>query len=179
MKRFLLALLLLFTVQTPAYATLYRYSGNIPMAKMMLDFMEVMGFIYRVPESSAAGGRGYSPSAASLWGFPPGSLVPGPVINGQIQTPPVATARTMPGAKGLNGIWRDSNQNVLSIYGRRFVWTDKNGRAIHGEFSVQGDIMVTRIPEKNITMTYHIHQKGNDFTAVTDAGLKYHFVRQN
>ncbi len=153
MKRFLLALLLLFTVQTPAYATLYRYSGNMPMAKMMLDFMEVMGFIYRVPESSA--------------------------INGQIQTPPVATARAMPGAKGLNGIWRDSNQNVLSIYGRRFVWTDKDGRAIHGEFSVQGDIMVTRIPEKNITMTYHIHQKGNDFTAVTDAGLKYHFVRQN
>lgn len=46
-----------------AQAATYRYAGNNPMAKMMLDLMEVMGFIHRVPDSTG----GYGPSTFSGW----------------------------------------------------------------------------------------------------------------
>lgn len=230
MKHLPAILLLLCAVHSPAQATLYRYSGNMPMAKVMLDLMEVMGFIRRVPESSASVGGGHPLSAASLWGFNPGMMqipvagtnafsstglnalplslltgmspgrVPAVGHNPQLshskrELEALIQARqqgvgSVPGATGrpasmgshpatnLNGVWRDSNQNVLSIFGSRFVWTDKNGVPVHGQFSVRGDTMTTYIAEKNATMTYRIEYQGNQFMAETQTGLKYQFVRQ-
>ena len=70
-----LLLLLLASVGT-AQARVYVYTGNNPMAKMMLDFMEVMGFIRRLPDRYAADlisrNRGWSGFPTSnLWGVSP------------------------------------------------------------------------------------------------------------
>jgi len=41
-------------------AQTYRYTGNMPAAKMTLDMMEVLGYIQRVPDSPYGGGMSYS-----------------------------------------------------------------------------------------------------------------------
>ncbi len=74
--RFLLWLVLVTIVAVPAQARVYVYTGNNPMAKMMLDFMEVMGFIRRLPDQYAANliarNRGWSGFPTSnLWGVSP------------------------------------------------------------------------------------------------------------
>ncbi len=74
--RFLLWLVLVTIVAAPAQARVYVYTGNNPMAKMMLDFMEVMGFIRRLPDQYAANliarNRGWSGFPTSnLWGVSP------------------------------------------------------------------------------------------------------------
>ncbi len=57
----------------PAHADLYRYKGNMPMAKVMLDMMEALGYIQRVPDVYGGGAWG-SPWSSSLplalWGLP-------------------------------------------------------------------------------------------------------------
>lgn len=55
---------LCFCLSSTGHTATYKYAGNNPMAKMMLDLMEVMGFIYRVPDSA---GGGYGGSGMSGW----------------------------------------------------------------------------------------------------------------
>ena len=65
-------------ISMPAYSQVYLYTGGNPMAKMMLDFMEVMGFIHRLPDryaTNALRGKGYNGwsgfPTSSLWGMSP------------------------------------------------------------------------------------------------------------
>ena len=71
-------LLIAMTVAMPAQARVYVYTGNNAMAKMMLDFLEAMGFIHRLPDRYAAsllsryrypGLSGFP--TTSLWGLSP------------------------------------------------------------------------------------------------------------
>ncbi len=71
-------MLLALAVAMPAQARVYVYTGNNAMAKMMLDYLEAMGFIHRLPDRYAIGllsryrypGLSGFPTT-SLWGLSP------------------------------------------------------------------------------------------------------------
>ncbi len=57
-----------------ALAATYRYNENAPPAKMMLDMMEVMGVIERVPDANTGHRRTWP--VTSLWGMNPRAMSP-------------------------------------------------------------------------------------------------------
>lgn len=107
----LLALLPAGTAQ--AQPRVYLYTGNNAMAKMMLDFMEVMGFIHRLPDRYAARylsryrGWGGFPTS-SLWGLSPytgfSSLAAPLAMSSMLSQPGMGA---WPGGSGLDTMpWR-------------------------------------------------------------------------
>ncbi len=59
----------------PADAATYRYKDNAPPAKMLLDMMEVMGVVERVPDGSYGAGTRWP--VTPLWGLSPWSAAVG------------------------------------------------------------------------------------------------------
>ena len=128
-------LLIAMTVAMPAQARVYVYTGNNAMAKMMLDFLEAMGFIHRLPDRYAAsllsryrypGLSGFP--TTSLWGLSPyggmsslaaplamGSMLSQPGFGGW---PGMAGMGAQPwnGALGgLNGLYNGVNNGIGSL----------------------------------------------------------------
>jgi hypothetical protein len=108
-SRFLLVIILTAGVATPAHSQVYLYTGNNPMAKMMLDFMEVMGFIHRLPDRYAAGlgrssGTGWNTfPTSSLWGMNPYtgmSSLAAPMAMSSMMAQPGMGGWPMPGTMG-------------------------------------------------------------------------------
>jgi hypothetical protein len=85
-------------------AQTYRYTGNMPAAKMTLDLMEVMGYIQRVPDSQYGGGSSSWPMASlmspmsSLGGLPMGAgmMAMQNPWSGMSSWPGMAAGNTMP-----------------------------------------------------------------------------------
>ncbi len=115
----LFSLLLLLALSAPAQAQprVYVYTGNNAMAKMMLDFMEVMGFIHRLPDRYAASylsryrGWGGFPTS-SLWGLSPytgmSSLAAPLAMSSMLSQPGMGA---WPGSGGLNTMPWNSGTN--------------------------------------------------------------------
>jgi hypothetical protein len=85
-------------------AETYRYTGNMPAAKMTLDMMEMMGYIQRVPDSSY-GGRTPSWPTQDLLGFnglPYYSMGMQNPLNGMSSWPGMAAANSMSARGRLN-----------------------------------------------------------------------------
>ena len=145
LRRFAVGLLAVLTTGAASAAT-YRYNGNAPPAKMMLDMMEAMGVIERVPDgdygyrrwpvtslwglsplsSGAAGWPGANPmlwSLLSSGGMTPGGLGwPGTGVWPGVTSPGawVGLPGRFPGpAEGVNA-WRDGGASWLSNAPTRF-----------------------------------------------------------
>lgn len=98
LKSLLSAVIVALCLSLPAQARVYVYTGNNAMAKMMLDFLEAMGFIHRMPDRYAADLMRRYPAASwggfptsSLWGVSPStgmsSLAAPMMLGGMMQQP--------------------------------------------------------------------------------------------
>ncbi len=150
-----------------AVAATYRYNGNAPPAKMMLDLMEAMGVIERVPDADYGYRRW---PVTSLWGLSPLSGAPSwPGANPMLWSL-MASPGGFPGAAGYPGMtggwpgmgapvpggwdewsgrwWRNANPVAgLGAGGGRLapllegIWIGQKGALLefsHGEFTWSG-----------------------------------------
>ncbi|MGF1644799.1 MAG: hypothetical protein ACFCUJ_14255 [Thiotrichales bacterium] len=85
---------------TLASAQTYRYTGNMPMAKAMLDMMVVLGYVQRVPDHYP-GSYGYSPGIGAIPGL--GALSSMGGLPGMGGWPGMPGMSGMPGMPGLGG----------------------------------------------------------------------------
>ncbi len=244
MPKILLPLVAALLLAGPAGAATYRYNGNMPMAKVMLDMMEVLGYVTRVPDPAPYGAAGWRNPLApwpmtGLWGLnalsPGGAVnplsggVPGTGLPGQVPGLPGGTAwpgATLPaspqgtvpvdvntltalmralqnqtggsggGAAGtpsglpaqpggggtaslsdLAGVWQGSNQDVLTISGNQFLWSNGRGQTVAGTIAVQGDRLITRVPGVQTPATYTYRLEGDRLVATLPNGQRYEFRR--
>jgi hypothetical protein len=96
------ALIIGWVTVSEVEAQTYRYTGNMPAAKMTLDMMEVMGYIQRVPDSQYGGGMQNSPMA-SMWS-PFGGMGTMPMSAGMMamQNPVAGGMSSWPGANMMS-----------------------------------------------------------------------------
>ncbi len=258
MPKTLLPLVAALLLAAPAGAATYHYNGNMPMAKVMLDMMEVLGYVTRVPDPApygAAGwGRPFAPwPLTGLWGLGAnpltgglnpmtagvpglsalpgqqamtgwaGSAAQGALPQGTVSvdvntlttlmnalqnraggtapaTAPTAPAGSAPlfpaqpggtgtaglpaaGGSGqatladLAGVWQGSNQDILTIVGNQFLWSNGRGQTVAGTLAVQGNQLVTHVPGVQTPVTYTYRLEGDRLEAVMANGQRYTFQR--
>jgi len=85
-------------------AQTYRYTGNMPAAKMTLDMMEVMGYIQRVPDAQYGSGASSWPMSSMM--SPMSSLGGMPMSAGMMamQTPMMAMQNPLSGMSAWPGM---------------------------------------------------------------------------
>ncbi len=259
MSKTLLPLVAALLLAAPAGAATYHYNGNMPMAKVMLDMMEVLGYVTRVPDPAPYGATGWGRSFApwpltGLWGLgatpltgglnpvtagvPGLSALPGqqamtgwtgsaaqgvlprgtvPVdvntlatlmnalqnrVGGAAPAPPPTTAggsasvfptqpgdtdtMGLPAAGGgtgqatladLAGVWQGSNQDILTVVGNQFLWSNGRGQTVAGTLAVQGNRLVTHVPGVQTPVTYTYRLEGDRLEAFLANGQRYTFQR--
>ena len=127
MKQSLPAMLLLATLPwTAPQAQTYRYTGNMPMAKAMLDMMVVLGYVQRVPDAYSGsmwntpgfgglpgmsgipglgGLSGLSGMPLAMWGMPGMTGIPGMGgLPGMTGIPGMGGLPGMTGIPGMGGL---------------------------------------------------------------------------
>ncbi len=153
---------LVLSTTLSAPAATYRYAGNNPMAKAMLDMMEIMGFIYRVPDSPYAGGMAYG-SGSDVWN--PASLYSG--MTNPFLFPGFGGMGSLPYLYGMNGF---PGANSLSAYP---AWSNWNNRAFPGPFNVPGPWSLVEKPaqgERQYTADDKIELSSKELQNLLQAG---------